>query len=93
MVKDLDIGNSKGYGFCLYQDPTIIDIACIALNGLQMGDKTLIVQCAIGNGKERPNQYIGFLEADLGNNKCFQYGITKWGYEASYEGAFPYLRS
>ncbi|KAJ0082075.1 hypothetical protein Patl1_10785 [Pistacia atlantica] len=60
LVKDRDTGNSKGYGFCVYQnalvaedvkraspqDPTVTDIACAALNGLKMGDKTLTVRRA-----------------------------------------------
>ncbi|KAG6754847.1 hypothetical protein POTOM_040645 [Populus tomentosa] len=44
LVKDRDTGNSKGYGFCVYQDPAVTDIACAALNGLKMGDKTLTVR-------------------------------------------------
>ncbi|CAH8387203.1 unnamed protein product [Eruca vesicaria subsp. sativa] len=35
-------GNSKGYAFCVFQDPLVTDIACAALNGIKMGDKTLI---------------------------------------------------
>ena len=27
LVKDRDAGNPKGYGFCVYQDPTVTDIA------------------------------------------------------------------
>ncbi|XP_024024050.1 splicing factor U2af large subunit B isoform X1 [Morus notabilis] len=46
LVKDKDTGNSKGYGFCVYQDPAVTDIACGALNGLKMGDKTLTVRRA-----------------------------------------------
>ncbi|RZC50936.1 hypothetical protein C5167_019362 [Papaver somniferum] len=46
LVKDRDTGNSKGYGFCVYQDPAVTDIACAALNGLKMGDKTLTVRRA-----------------------------------------------
>ncbi|XP_074591682.1 uncharacterized protein LOC141847523 [Curcuma longa] len=46
LVKDRDTGNSKGYGFCVYQDPSVTDIACAALNGLKMGDKTLTVRRA-----------------------------------------------
>ncbi|KAI3964618.1 hypothetical protein MKX01_020435 [Papaver californicum] len=46
LVKDRDTGNSKGYDFCLYQDPAVTDIACAALNGLKMGDKTLTVRRA-----------------------------------------------
>ncbi|KAJ6725031.1 RNA-BINDING PROTEIN [Salix viminalis] len=47
LVKDRDTGNSKGYGFCVYQDPAVTDIACAALNGLKMGDKTLTVRRAL----------------------------------------------
>uniref|UniRef100_A0A803QGH2 Splicing factor U2af large subunit n=1 Tax=Cannabis sativa TaxID=3483 RepID=A0A803QGH2_CANSA len=46
LVKDKDTGNSKGYGFCVYQDPAVTDIACASLNGLKMGDKTLTVRRA-----------------------------------------------
>lgn len=46
LVKDRDTGNSKGYGFCVYQDPAATDIACAALNGLKMGEKTLTVRRA-----------------------------------------------
>ncbi|KAG5561639.1 hypothetical protein RHGRI_004634 [Rhododendron griersonianum] len=46
LVKDRDTGNSKGYGFCIYKDPMATDVACAALNGLKMGDKTLTVRRA-----------------------------------------------
>ncbi|XP_052181033.1 splicing factor U2af large subunit B-like isoform X2 [Diospyros lotus] len=46
LVKDRETGNSKGYGFCIYKDPGATDIACAALNGLKMGDKTLTVRRA-----------------------------------------------
>ncbi|KAF3790683.1 Splicing factor U2af large subunit B [Nymphaea thermarum] len=41
LVKDRETGNSKGYAFCVYQDLNVTDIACAALNGIKMGDKTL----------------------------------------------------
>ncbi|KAL9257531.1 Splicing factor U2af large subunit A-like protein [Drosera capensis] len=44
LVKDRETGNSRGYGFCVYRDPAIADIACEALNGLKMGEKTLTAQ-------------------------------------------------
>ncbi|XP_057544212.1 splicing factor U2af large subunit B-like [Amaranthus tricolor] len=54
LVKDRDTGNSKGYGFCVYQDPSVTDIACDALNGLKMGDKTLTVRrAAVSNGQAK----------------------------------------
>ncbi|KAM1004912.1 hypothetical protein ACFX13_005089 [Malus domestica] len=57
LVKDKDTGNSKGYGFCVYQDPTVTDVACGALNGLKMGDKTLTVRRATAsNGQSKTEQ-------------------------------------
>ncbi|KAK9681919.1 hypothetical protein RND81_10G036900 [Saponaria officinalis] len=54
LVKDRESGNSKGYGFCVYQDPAVTDVACDALNGLKMGDKTLTVRrAAISNGQAK----------------------------------------
>lgn len=62
LVKDRDTGNSKGYGFCVYQDPAVTDIACAALNGLKMGDKTLTVRRATASGQARPDQFSVFPE-------------------------------
>lgn len=45
-MKDRETGNSKGYAFCVYQDLAVTDIACAALNGIKMGDKTLTVRRA-----------------------------------------------
>ena len=46
LVRDKENGNSKGYGFVVYQDVSVTDIACQGLNGMQMGDKTLTVRRA-----------------------------------------------
>ncbi|THG05411.1 hypothetical protein TEA_006639 [Camellia sinensis var. sinensis] len=46
LVKDRETGNSKGYGFCIYEDPAATDVACATLNGLKMGDKTITVRRA-----------------------------------------------
>ncbi|KXZ54219.1 hypothetical protein GPECTOR_5g311 [Gonium pectorale] len=46
LVKDRETGNSKGYGFVVYQDTAVTDIACAGLNGLRMGDRTLTVRRA-----------------------------------------------
>ncbi|KAL6538635.1 hypothetical protein OROGR_012623 [Orobanche gracilis] len=54
LVKDRDTGNSKGYGFCIYKDPSVTDIACAALNGLKVGDKTLTVRRATMSGQLKP---------------------------------------
>ena len=34
------------YGFVVYADPNVTDIACAGLNGLKMGDRTLTVRRA-----------------------------------------------
>ncbi len=46
LVKDSATGLSKGYAFCEYVDVTITDQAIAGLNGMQLGDKKLIVQRA-----------------------------------------------
>ncbi|CAM6048654.1 unnamed protein product [Sphagnum compactum] len=63
LVKDRDTGNSKGYGFCVYQDPSVMDIACAALNGLKMGDRTLTVRRASASGQPKPDQANVLIQA------------------------------
>lgn len=63
LVKDQDTGNSKGYGFCVFQDPAVTDVACAALNGLKMGDKTLTVRRATASGQPKPEQVNAFTQA------------------------------
>lgn len=46
LVKDSATGLSKGYAFCEYLDFTITDQAIAGLNGMQLGEKKLIVQRA-----------------------------------------------
>ncbi|XP_012158820.1 splicing factor U2AF 50 kDa subunit-like [Ceratitis capitata] len=46
LVKDAATGLSKGYAFCEYVDLSITDQAIVGLNGMQLGDKKLIVQRA-----------------------------------------------
>lgn len=46
LVKDTATGLSKGYAFCEYLDPNITDQACAGLNGMQLGDKKLVMQRA-----------------------------------------------
>ncbi|XP_038690970.1 splicing factor U2af large subunit A-like isoform X2 [Tripterygium wilfordii] len=62
LVKDRDTGNSKGYGFCVYQDPAMTEIACASLNGLKMGDKTLTVRRATDSGQGKQQQENKFAE-------------------------------
>ncbi|KAJ7298801.1 hypothetical protein O6H91_03G080700 [Diphasiastrum complanatum] len=63
LVKDRDTGNSKGYGFCVYHDPAVTDVACAALNGLKMGDKTLTVRRATASGQPKPDQTNVMVQA------------------------------
>jgi len=46
LVMDTGTGLSKGFAFCEYLDPNITDQACAGLNGMQLGDKKLVVQRA-----------------------------------------------
>lgn len=46
LVKDAATGLSKGYAFAEYVEYTITDQAIAGLNGMQLGDKKLIVQRA-----------------------------------------------
>lgn len=64
LVKDRETGNSKGYAFCVYQDVSVTGIACAALNGIQMGDKTLTVRRANqGTTQPKPEQENVLLQA------------------------------
>ncbi|KAK3033826.1 hypothetical protein RJ639_034244 [Escallonia herrerae] len=64
LVKDRETGNSKGYAFCVYQDLSVTDIACTALNGIKMGDKTLTVRRANqGATQPKPEQENVLLHA------------------------------
>uniref|UniRef100_A0A2N9J4K6 Splicing factor U2af large subunit n=1 Tax=Fagus sylvatica TaxID=28930 RepID=A0A2N9J4K6_FAGSY len=64
LVKDKDTGVSKGYGFCVYQDPAVTDIACAALSGLKMGDKILTVRRATASlGQSKTEQEMILAQA------------------------------
>lgn len=44
-------GHSKGFAFAEYSDPSLTDAACEGLNGMELGDRYLVVQRAsIGQG-------------------------------------------
>ena len=46
LIVDRETGNSKGYGFFVYQDQSVTDVACQGLHGMKMGEKTLTVRRA-----------------------------------------------
>ncbi|GJN94428.1 hypothetical protein Rhopal_007508-T1 [Rhodotorula paludigena] len=69
LVKEGGTGASKGFAFCEYVDPAVTEVACQGLNGMELGDRYLVVQrAAIGAnpGKQGPpGSGIGFPDAAL----------------------------
>jgi len=59
LVKDSATGLSKGYAFCEYADISITDHAIAGLNGMQLGDKKLIVQRASIGAKNATATGVG----------------------------------
>lgn len=67
LVKDIATGLSKGYAFCEYADPDVTDQACAGLNGMQLGDKKIIVQRAsvgknLGGGANQMQMQVPGLD-------------------------------
>ncbi|KAJ4932579.1 hypothetical protein JOQ06_010997 [Pogonophryne albipinna] len=59
LVKDSATSLSKGYAFCEYVDISATDKAVAGLNGMQLGDKKLIVQRAsVGAKNANPTSII-----------------------------------
>jgi len=54
LVMDTATGLSKGFAFCEYIDASITDQACAGLNGMQLGDKKIVVQRASLGAKNAP---------------------------------------
>ncbi|MGH0149864.1 UNVERIFIED_CONTAM: hypothetical protein FKN15_047848, partial [Acipenser sinensis] len=62
LVKDSATSLSKGYSFCEYVDVSVTDQAVAGLNGMQLGDKKLIVQRAsVGAKNANPSAIIQTL--------------------------------
>lgn len=56
LVKDGAGTTSKGFAFCEYVDPDVTDVACQGLNGMELGDRYLVVQRAqIGQNPGGPS--------------------------------------
>jgi splicing factor U2AF subunit len=56
LVKDSATGLSKGFAFCEYADVSLTDQAIAGLNGMQLGDKKLVVQRAsVGSKNNQMN--------------------------------------
>ncbi|KAH9823284.1 hypothetical protein DFH28DRAFT_1078313 [Melampsora americana] len=73
LVKDTSSGGqvSKGFAFCEYVDSDLTDIACQGLNGMELGDRYLVVQRAqIGqNAKKEKENAEGGMGGFNGNNR------------------------
>jgi len=52
LVKDSSTGTSKGFAFFEYVDPSVTDIATQGLNGMELGDRFLVVQRASVGAKQ-----------------------------------------
>ncbi|KAH8233152.1 hypothetical protein KR026_004847, partial [Drosophila bipectinata] len=51
LVKDSNTSLSKGFAFFEYVDPEVSDQAIAGLNGMQLGDRKLVVQRSIAGGR------------------------------------------
>ncbi|GAA5926495.1 uncharacterized protein JCM15063_000291 [Sporobolomyces koalae] len=64
LVKEGGSGASKGFAFCEYVDPNVTEVACQGLNGMELGDRYLVVQrAALGANPLKqgpPGSGIGF---------------------------------
>ncbi|KPV73218.1 uncharacterized protein RHOBADRAFT_38417 [Rhodotorula graminis WP1] len=68
LVKEGGTGQSKGFAFCEYVDPAVTEVACQGLNGMELGDRFLVVQraqlgAAPGKAPGPPGSGIGFPDA------------------------------
>lgn len=55
LIRDRATGVSKGYGFVIYEDNSVIEAAIAGLNGMKLGERTLSVRKAeIPTGASRP---------------------------------------
>ncbi|GAA5958891.1 hypothetical protein JCM21900_002270 [Sporobolomyces salmonicolor] len=70
LVKEGGTGQSKGFAFCEYVDPALTEVACAGLNGMELGDRYLVVQrAALGANPLKhgpPGSGIGFPSDLLG---------------------------
>jgi len=81
LVKDTATGLSKGYAFTEYVDYNMTDVAIAGMNGMQLGDKKLIVQRAsVGSKNMTASMAIPGLdltkEATATNILCLMNMVT-----------------
>jgi splicing factor U2AF subunit len=53
LARDRSNGKSKGYGFCAFTDQSVTDVACKALNGFKLGERSLTVKRALAGQLEQ----------------------------------------
>ena len=62
---------TQGFAFCEYVDPAVTEVACQGLNGMELGDRSLVVQraqlgAAPGKAPGPPGSGIGFPDHQMG---------------------------
>ncbi|ELK23883.1 Splicing factor U2AF 65 kDa subunit [Myotis davidii] len=77
LVKDSATGLSKGYAFCEYVDINVTDQAIAGLNGMQLGDKKLLVQRASVGAKNATLVSLPARHLPLAWGPCSKYGLVK----------------
>eukprot|EP00743_Colponemidia_sp_Colp-15_P001123 GILK01001235.1.p1 GENE.GILK01001235.1~~GILK01001235.1.p1 ORF type:complete len:505 (-),score=112.88 GILK01001235.1:169-1653(-) len=78
LVKERDKDTSKGYAFCEYMESAATDAACIGLNGLQIGNRTLTVRRAqtnAANSAEQLQQLIQQAQVQASALDSLPYGL------------------
>ncbi|SCV74598.1 BQ2448_7627 [Microbotryum intermedium] len=58
LVKESGTGQSKGFAFCEYLDPSVTEVACQGLNGMELGDRFLVVQRAAIGQRHGPPGFV-----------------------------------
>ncbi len=46
LIRDKQTGSSKGYGFIVYEDPSVVEAAISGLNNMKLGDRAISVRRA-----------------------------------------------
>ncbi|KAI8929854.1 hypothetical protein BC831DRAFT_442347 [Entophlyctis helioformis] len=59
LIRDSQTGVSKGFAFCEYTDSEVTDVACSGLNGMELGEKKLVVQRANAGGHRAARAAMG----------------------------------
>lgn len=62
LVKDTLTSDSKGFAFCEYLDPLVTEQAIAGLNGMQLGDRKLVVQRSIAGVRNMAATQVPVLQ-------------------------------